>query len=64
MPDWTQECHASGREWCDGGGSKSREFAAALDEIERLEKEVKVRDRMDDELVLVCRKMQDILKLE
>lgn len=34
---WTQEHHTNARAWCKGGGSKSREFAAALDEIERLQ---------------------------
>lgn len=34
--EWTPQRHADARAWCKGGGSKSREFAAALDEIERL----------------------------
>lgn len=37
MTDWTDERHTEAREWCKGGGSKSRDFAAALDEIERLQ---------------------------
>lgn len=37
MSEWTDERHAEACEWCKGGGSKSRDFAAALDEIERLQ---------------------------
>lgn len=37
--EWTDERHTEARAWCEGGGSKNREFTAALDEIERLQKE-------------------------
>jgi len=39
--EWTPQCHADARAWCTGGGSKSRAFAAALDQIERLQGELK-----------------------
>ena len=41
MAEWTNQRHAEARTWCKGGGIRSREFAAALDEIERLRGETK-----------------------
>lgn len=43
--EWNSTRHKEAREWAKGGGAKSRELGAALDEIERLEEE---RDRIEE----------------